>query len=93
MHHVSKDELRQSHPDDVHGLVDVGDDAAYLGARVPAGFGAQARARSRCCRSCSRDRDAEQPWRRSNRSHTGWTRSWLGLKDWIPHSAIFGKPR
>ena len=71
MHHVSRDELRDSQTDDVHGLVDVGDDAAYLGARVPAGFGAQAQHDLVAVDRVDGSRRGSSPWRRSNRSQTG----------------------
>lgn len=35
MHHLARDELREREPDDVHGPVDVGDDAPHLGTAVP----------------------------------------------------------
>ena len=41
MHHLSRDELRDREPDDVHGPVDIGDDAPHLGAREPVRFHAE----------------------------------------------------
>lgn len=42
MHHLPRDELGDREPDDIDGLVDVGDDTSHLCAGEAARFGAQA---------------------------------------------------
>jgi hypothetical protein len=42
VHHLPRDELGDREPDDIDGLVDVGDDTSHLCAGEAARFGAQA---------------------------------------------------
>ena len=90
MDHLPGDEFGDGEPDDVHGAVEIGDDASHLGAGQAVRLGTQAEhdlvAVDRVHVEVTATR--EQPVAASQSSSGPLElRSWLGLNDSIPHPA------